>query len=142
MNYVVTDEPNPEDVKDVVEGLLEFNKLFLKGLKATDVACFSYEDDGVKTGGIVGQIWGDWLTIKCLWVCRGSRGGGIGSNLLARLEAFSVSKGCMFSLLDTYSFQAKPFYEKYGYTCQMTLDNNPVSTQRHYLTKRLVRAGS
>lgn len=142
MNYIVTDDPKIEDVKEVIDGLVEFNELFIGGVKTIDVACFSYDVEGVKTGGIVGQVWGRWLTIKCLWVSKESRRSGMDCNLLAKLEELAISKGCMFSLLDTYSFQARPFYEKYGYECQMTLKNNPISTRRHYLTKSLTYAGS
>ena len=142
MNYTVTDDPKSEDIKEVIDGLVEFNEPFIKEVKAIDVACYSHSDDGVKTGGIVGQLWGNWLTIKCLWVSKEHRGKGVGCDLLSKLEKYALDKGCVCALLDTYSFQAKPFYEKYGYECRMTLENNPISTQRHYMAKMLRYAGS
>ncbi|EAS6424226.1 N-acetyltransferase, partial [Salmonella enterica] len=39
-------------------------------------------------------------------------------------------------LVDTFSFQALPFYEKQGYILQMSLPDFPkVGSQRHYLIK-------
>ena len=44
--------------------------------------------------------------------------------------------GCLHALVDTFSFQARPFYEKQGYRLQMTLDDFPMKgMQRHYLSK-------
>lgn len=90
----------------------------------------------------MGQMWGNWLTIKYLWVSEAHRGNGIGSTLLSKLEEYAVSKGWIYSFLDTFSFQAKPFYENYGYECQMILENIPIATNRYYMTKRLISAGS
>jgi hypothetical protein len=43
-------------------------------------------------------------------------------------------------VLDTFSFQARGFYEKLGYCVFGTLDDYPPGHSRFYLTKRL--AGS
>ena len=137
MKYMVAENPDSADIKEITDGLQEFNKPFIQGAKSIEVACYSQGADGVKNGGIVGQVWGNWLIIKYLWVSEECRGNGIGYNLLSTLEEYALAKGCVFSFLDTFSFQAKPFYEKYGYECQMTLENIPISTKRHYLTKRL-----
>ena len=142
MNYMVTENPESVDVKEIIDRLVEYNKSFIGGTKSMDVACYSHSPDGIKTGGIVGQVWGNWLTIKYLWVSEEFRGNGIGCTLLAKLEQCALAKGCVFSFLDTFSFQAKPFYEKYGYECQMTLENLPISTHRYYMTKKLAYAGS
>ncbi|EKA1352318.1 N-acetyltransferase, partial [Salmonella enterica] len=47
-----------------------------------------------------------------------------------------LRKGCVHGLVDTFSFQALPFYEKQGYILQMSLPDFPkVGSQRHYLIK-------
>ena len=55
-------------------------------------------------------------------------------------KGLNVEKSCnlVSALVDTFSFQARPFYEKHGYECQMVLDNYPVDTSIAYLTKSLV----
>jgi hypothetical protein len=51
-------------------------------------------------------------------------------------EKEGVLKGCIHGLVDTFSFQALPFYEKQGYILQMSLPDFPkVGSQRHYLVK-------
>ncbi len=61
----------------------------------------------------------------------------IASRLLAEIEDYAISRGCLHAHVDTFSFQAKPFYEKQGYQCQLTLGNYPVTTAMHILTKQL-----
>jgi GNAT superfamily N-acetyltransferase len=52
-------------------------------------------------------------------------------------EQEARDRGCRFAQVDTASFQARPFYEKLGYTLRFSLDNYPRHHQRHYLTKAL-----
>lgn len=48
------------------------------------------------------------------------------------------ARGCSHVLVDTFSFQALPFYQKLGYQLQMSLPGFPhVGMQRHYLSKAL-----
>jgi hypothetical protein len=39
--------------------------------------------------------------------------------------------------LETYSFQARPFYERHGYTVFGVLDNHPIGHQRYFMQKAL-----
>ncbi|AJQ95493.1 hypothetical Protein YC6258_03457 [Gynuella sunshinyii YC6258] len=57
--------------------------------------------------------------------------------MLSKLEERAVSLGAKQAVLETYSFQAKGFYEKNGYELRMTLDNCPETEQLHYMTKVL-----
>lgn len=43
------------------------------------------------------------------------RGLGVGSELMERVFEHSKSLGCTFALVNTYSFQAAPFYQKVGF---------------------------
>ncbi|MFH7098862.1 N-acetyltransferase, partial [Klebsiella pneumoniae] len=48
------------------------------------------------------------------------------------------AQGCSHLLVDTFSFQALPFYQKLGYQLQMSLPDFPhAGMQRHYLSKAL-----
>jgi GNAT superfamily N-acetyltransferase len=40
---------------------------------------------------------------------------GVGRELMAYAETRVVERGCHSALLDTFSFQARAFYEKLGY---------------------------
>ncbi|MCV4754139.1 GNAT family N-acetyltransferase, partial [Escherichia coli] len=66
------------------------------------------------------------------------RGTGVGSQLIKTAEEEARRKGCRHALVDTVSFQARPFYEKQGYQVQMSLQDYPYQgMQRHYLSKNL-----
>ncbi|MEZ8114571.1 GNAT family N-acetyltransferase [Vibrio splendidus] len=111
---------------------------FLEGIPKSQVAYYAMEE-GNKVGGIIADLWGSWLLIKFLWVDDSMRGKQVGSELLERIEEYAKSQGCTSSLIDTLSFQAKPFYEKRGYECQMVLENYPVDSSLSFLTKSLVK---
>ena len=52
-------------------------------------------------------------------------------------EAFAVRTGCEKALVETASWQAKPFYEKNGYTLMATLEEGPRGHASHYSSKTL-----
>lgn len=138
MDFVIKENPEEKEIEEVRAGLIEHNTPFLGEVgKGHEVACFLHHDDGTKIGGITGRVWGSWLLIKFLWVDVNHKNSGLGSKLLSEFEQYAVEKGCTSALVDTFSFQARPFYEKQGYQCQMTLDNYPVKDQLHFLTKQL-----
>lgn len=89
-------------------------------------------------GGISAFLYG-WkiLYINILWVDEKFRKKGLGWLLLKKVEEKAISSGCTLIHLDTFDFQAKDFYLKYGYTVFGVLDNCPPGHQRFYLKKGL-----
>ncbi|CCO48414.1 putative Acyl-CoA N-acyltransferase [Vibrio nigripulchritudo SOn1] len=136
MEFELDLEPSDESISEIRNGLVEHNSQFLNGVERNKIAYYVTEK-GEKTAGVTAEIFGSWLLINFLWVDKTCRGSGVGSELLAKLESYAKSKGCTSAMVDTFSFQAKPFYEKLGYECQMTLEQYPVSHARHYFTKQL-----
>jgi len=65
------------------------------------------------------------------------RGKDWGSRLMDNAEAYARERGCHSVLLDTHSFQARPFYEGRGYEVFGTLDDFPKGHKRFYLKKKL-----
>ena len=57
---------------------------------------------------------------------------------MAAAERYAIEKGGTDSFLETFSFQARPFYEKLCYRVFGTLDNYPEGHTYYYLTKHLV----
>lgn len=137
MEFIVTSDPTSEDIASVRQGLRQFNLPHLVEIADQQVACFSDTRDGTRLGGIIGRAWGNWLMIQFLWVDPSLQHQGVGSELLKRLEQYACSLGCRHALVDTLDFQARPFYEKHGYQCQMTLENYPEQGQLHFMTKSL-----
>ena len=67
----------------------------------------------------------------------GWRGQGLGTRLLAAAEAAARGRGCHDVWLDTFSFQALPFYEQHGYVVFGTLENYPTGHERYFVRKSL-----
>jgi len=99
---------------------------------------FLQNDDGEIVGGALGDIWGDWYFLNVLWVDRPLRGQDNGGRLLGAAEQHAIARGCTGAHLDTASFQARPLYEKLGYTVFGTLEDQPVGHTHYLLSKRLV----
>ncbi len=49
-----------------------------------------------------------------------------------------MSRGCTYAHLNTFSYQARPFYEKRGYEVFAELDDYPKGHQRVFMKKCLV----
>lgn len=129
--------PTPEDIQTVIEGVNQHNAPYLKPVRGQEFTCFAYTDSEKKEGGLYAELWGEWLLVKYLWVEPNAKGKGLGRKLLTEAEEFAKQQGCHSVFLDTYDFQAKPFYEKQGYQVQMVLAPYPIAGARYYLTKSL-----
>ena len=64
-----------------------------------------------------------------LWVAMSQRGKGHGAKLLSAAEDYASTRGAVGATLETYSFQAGPFYERLGYEPCGKLDGYPPGTQ-------------
>jgi GNAT superfamily N-acetyltransferase len=102
------------------------------------VAFFLKTDEGEILGGLLGQIWARWLSVATLAVREPFRGRGYGSRLLARAEQYALEAACTNSWLSTFSFQARPFYERCGYRVFGTLEDYPKGHSLFFMTKHLV----
>ena len=56
---------------------------------------------------------------------------------MKRAENYAIERGCTDAFLDTFSFEARPFYEKLGYRVFGTLENHPVGYQHYFMTKKI-----
>ena len=101
------------------------------------VAFFLRDEHGETLGGLLGHIWAAWLHVKTLAIAAPVRGRGFGKELMKRAETYAIERGCTDAYLDTFSFEARPFYEKLGYRIFGTLENHPVGYQHYFMTKKL-----
>lgn len=136
----LTDKPDPGVARGIHTPLVAFNN-----------ASSGYAFDGKplvlsvtasETGEIAGGLWGStsygWLHVDMLIVPETLRHQGIGTELMRRAEAEAVTRGCSGSYLDTFSFQARGFYERLGYSVFGTLEDHPPGHSRFFLKKLLV----
>jgi GNAT superfamily N-acetyltransferase len=101
------------------------------------IRIFLQDPEGAVVGGIDGLAFGGWVYVKLLWVDAALRGHGHGTTLLRRMEEEAARLGCRNAHLDTYSFEARPFYERNGYEVFATLDDFPPGHKKHFLRKQL-----
>lgn len=138
MEFIVSDKITPEDQEELLSGLREYNRQFIDVSGWGDSGVYARDENGKMTGGLIGQRKGEWLCIKYLWVSSAVRGTGLGRTLIKTAEENAKQKGCLNAMVDTFSFQALPFYQKQGYQLQMTLEDYPYKgMQGHYLSKKL-----
>jgi GNAT superfamily N-acetyltransferase len=65
------------------------------------------------------------------------RGAGHGSALIEAAEQLARERDCIGVNLDTFEYQARPFYEKLGYTVFGTLEGYPPGYRQFFLAKPL-----
>jgi len=88
-------------------------------------------------GGMLGLLWGGWLHVSHLWVAEVARGAGHGTRLMQEAEDYARSRGAVGATLETFSFQARSFYERLGYEVFGTLDGYPPGHAKLFLKKGL-----
>lgn len=137
MNMIVTATPHPDDAHHIRQKLRAFNAQHVDVEEIKELAVFIDDDDGNKIAGLLATTWGNWMHIQFLWVEERLRGSGHGARLLQAAELEAMVRGCRRVCVDTFSFQARVFYEKQGYRLQMTLEQIPHHHRQHYLIKRL-----
>jgi GNAT superfamily N-acetyltransferase len=92
------------------------------------------EDDGGNiVGGVTGYSRWSWLFLASVAVPAELRGQGWGRRLIAAAETTAAQRGCRYVWFDTYSFQARPFYEKLGYRVFGQLPDHPPGHTRKSL---------
>jgi len=132
----VTHAPSADAVAQVEQGLAAFNRRSADIDDSMPLGVFAHRDE-VLLGGATGYSQWGWLFIEYLWVAEPVRGRGLGATLLARSEAAGRERGCVAIWLDTFSFQAPAFYERFGFRQFGQLDGYPPGGARHFLWKPL-----
>lgn len=137
ISIAITTEPGLDDVRALERGLSAHARDFVPRPGFQPLAVLARDADGRLVGGVVARVnWG-WLHVSLVWVAEELRGGGIGALLLAAVEDEGRARGCRHAHLDTFSYQARPFYERHGWRVFATLDDYPEGHQRFFLRKEL-----
>jgi catechol 2,3-dioxygenase-like lactoylglutathione lyase family enzyme len=137
----IEDDPRAADVEVLRGGLTEHALPTTVTPGFRPVGAFARNSDETIVGGVYAVMSWRWLAIALLWVAQPLRGTGLGHRLLTTIEEVGVRHGCVYAHLDTFSFQARPFYERHGYRVFGTLDDYPGEHRRYYMRKTLGRAG-
>jgi len=147
MKTWITAAPTDRDVEEIKNRMRKFNSNFVPQQKLRALGIFVEDENGEKQAGIVAETVGNWMYIQILWVDESLRGKDVGTQLINEAEEEAKARGCRYALVDTLSFQARPFYERMGYSLQLALEDYiadirapadaPSAHTRFYLTKRL-----
>ncbi|MDB5414649.1 MAG: acetyltransferase, N-acetylglutamate synthase [Rubritepida sp.] len=134
----ITDQPAREDVDIILHGLVAFNARAtgLPSGSKLDFAVLLRDEERRTIGGAVGSSYYGWMVIDLLWLPDSLRKLGLGRTVMAAAEAEARSRGCVGIRLDTYSFQARGFYERIGFSLFGTLPDHPPGHTRYWLSKR------
>jgi GNAT superfamily N-acetyltransferase len=130
---------SPADRRIIEEGLTRHALPSTQVAGFRPIAVLARDAQRALVGGAVGTINWNWLHISLLWVAESRRHAGLGSRLMAAIERAGIERGCTRAHLDTFSYQARPFYERQGYRVFGVLEDYPTGHQRFFLEKVLVR---
>ena len=129
--------PAARDVEALGQGLTDHALPTVGRPGFQPLAVFARGADGRLVGGMSAQVNWNWLHVSLVWIEESRRRAGLGSRLLAALEAAAIERGCTQAHLDTFSYQARPFYERHGYRVFATLEDYPTGQQRFFMRKAL-----
>ena len=134
-------EASPTDVTrirdEIKRGLMAFNVEHAGPANYQDLALTARDPSGGLVAGLYGNTAWRWLFVDLLWVDTPFRRQGLGRRLLRAAEAAARARGCTRAYLDTFDFQARPFYEREGYVVFGTQDGYPPGHRKFYLGKVL-----
>jgi GNAT superfamily N-acetyltransferase len=138
LNYhiVLSEQATPEDLAAITAPLLEYNLQNAPPPRFEPLALLIQNAEGKTIGGLWGRFGYDWLYVDYLAVPTELRRGGVGRTLMLKAEQAAIDRHCVGLWLDTFSFQALPFYEKLGYQQFGKLDDYPRGGTRYFLQKR------
>ncbi|UOQ92466.1 GNAT family N-acetyltransferase [Halobacillus shinanisalinarum] len=88
-------------------------------------------------GGMSAELYSNWLEIVDFWFAESYRGIGIGTELLNKVESIARKRGADYSMITTFEFQARAFYEEKGYKIVGELKDYPPGSSFYTMVKGL-----
>ena len=136
-NLRISSEPKAadQDVTLVKNALYAFNMDVAADRNPHPINLFVRDDAGVIYGGLLANCWGQWCHIDFLWLSEVNRNQGFGTTLMAQAEADAIAFGCRGAYLETFTFQARPFYERHGYKVVGEITDFPPGQSFYWMSK-------
>jgi GNAT superfamily N-acetyltransferase len=129
--------PSAADSRVVGEGLLALNRAVIGDPHERQLAVFVRDGTGRVVGGLLGHIRWKWVYVAKLWLPDELRGHGIGTRVMQAIEDYARRHDCHGIYLDTFEYQARPFYERLGYEQFGVLEGYPPGYRQFHLRKSL-----
>jgi GNAT superfamily N-acetyltransferase len=136
--FELTENPPPGTFQKMWAPLLKFNEDAVGNATARTIAVLLKDHirDELIRGLWARSLWGS-MYIDMMFVPVSLRGTGIGTSLLRQAEHEATRRGCREMWTDTFAFQARSFYEKFGFTVFGRLDGPAPIFPRFFLKKAL-----
>lgn len=135
---IIADNPAP-DIKEVIDAALTAYNAEMRAF-APEPSDFAIALRDPENGEVVGGLYAvdgyGWALILLLVVPARYRGLGLGTRLLAEAETIARARGYIGLWLDTFEFQARPFYEKQDFALFGELEGGNGATPRYFLKKK------
>lgn len=135
----INGEPNPEDKKVLVEGLLVHHASQGHPRKSENFSILLKDEDSKVFGGVIVTFLWNSMEINALWVDETVRKQGWASKLMQEVENEAVKRGCTIAYTNTFSWQASGLYEKLGYKLFGKLYDFPQGSSLSYYYKKLIK---
>lgn len=145
-NIEIKFDSNKEMAKFLKSGLEKYNfsknKYMNPKIYENDKIHFGYYCyyDNKLIGGAYG--WTDnynWVWLDLLYIDENYRNYDIGTNLMNKVEEFARENNCIGIRTETWSFQARGFYEKMGFVLYGEIENHPIGAIDYSLKKVLIK---
>jgi len=125
-------------------GLDNFNRVFNNNIIAfkdkKEFGFYIYKE-GKIIGGVCGSSdMGNWIEVELLYIDQDYRANDLGTKLIDKVEKYAKENNHLGIHLKTWSWQAKGFYEKMGFTKFGELTNHPKDGTMYYMKKELRQA--
>ncbi len=136
MNITPELDPLSPEAQSIRQILSAYNTEHARPYDGKPLILLLRDDAGQVVGGLCGKTVWNWLYVEVLAIADQARGHGWGTRLLANAEREAAARGCHSAYLDTFDFQALPFYQKQGYVLFGTLESFAGDHKRFFLQKR------
>jgi GNAT superfamily N-acetyltransferase len=124
--------------KDIVINGVDYHNIAATGHAAYYPVGFYLRDArGEVLGGLLGEIWGGSISVCYRGGGARARAAATPPRLVQAAERYAIERGCHGAFLGSFSFQARPFYEKLGYEVFGVLEDHPPGHRLFLLRKRL-----
>ncbi len=141
--FSLTEQPAPADVAAIRQRIKIFNDAVSEHHRRArptgkqPLAAFMRDASGQLIGGLVASTYWGWLDIEELWIAAAWRGQGHGRTLMTMVEQAARERGCRLAKVTTWDFQARGFYERFGYQVAGQMVDYPPGNTFYWLRKTL-----
>jgi len=141
--FETTETPGEADEAALAAGITAYNAPFTG---PPDDRQFGLVLRDPTSGAVIGGLWAKpfygLLFLAFLILPPHQRRGGTGTRLVQEAERIARTRGYAGVFLDTFTFQARPFYERLGYSVFTIINEYPPGHRRYLMAKHFDAEGN